>query len=277
MRSLEGAMPSALSHCVRPRRPIACTCAIAIGVYSHAQEWRTVPRPPARSFAAQAFDVARNRTVLFGGEGENAFVRFGDTWEHDGSRWTRVVTANAPSARSGAGMVYDLVRQRILLFGGAIGVADPWEFDGTNWTQRSPATSPSPRGAPGMAFDLLRARTVLYGGMGNVTLADTWEFDGSNWIPRRTATTPPPHLGPVSFDIVRGRTVMLTELGDTWLYDGQDWTLLQTPHRPTRSGFAQCYDLAQDRTVVVGGSDPATGAYVDDVWLFDGTDWTQTI
>jgi len=271
-------MRSTLPHCVRPPRSIVCTVAIAIGACSPAQEWRTVPQPRPRLMAAQAYDVARARTVLFGGMNES-FERFGDSWEHDGSRWTRVVTANAPSARASAGMVYDLVRQRILLFGGSAGgeFADTWEFDGTNWTQRFPATSPSPRHTPGMAYDILRGRTVLYGGFRNTHLADTWEFDGTNWIARTTATAPPPNSGPISFDIVRARTVMLRPLGDTWLYDGQDWSQLLTPHQPTRVNFGQCYDLAHNRTVVLGGFDLTTNDNPDDVWLFDGGDWTRTV
>src|SRR5262245_29987192 len=270
-------MRSTLLICARPPRSIARMLAIAIGVCAHAQEWRTESKPRPRLMAAQAYDIARARTVLFGGKDESN-APFGDTWEHDGSHWTRVVTANAPSARSAAGMAYDIVRQRIVLFGGFtnVDVGDTWEFDGSNWTQRFPATAPSPRHAPGMADDLPRGRTVLYGGFSNGDLADTWEFDGTNWIARTTTTTPPPNSGPISFDSGLACMVLLTATGDTWLYNGQGWRLQQTAHRPTRTGFGQCYDLAQNRTVVLGGLDWTTNSYPTDVWLFDGIDWTST-
>jgi hypothetical protein len=35
-----------------------------------------------------AFDAARGRAVLFGGDGDDGVL--GDLWEHDGRQWTRV-------------------------------------------------------------------------------------------------------------------------------------------------------------------------------------------
>jgi hypothetical protein len=51
--------------------------------------WRPIERaPPRRRSASGAFDPARRRFVLFGGEHDAGPL--GETWESDGSRWVRV-------------------------------------------------------------------------------------------------------------------------------------------------------------------------------------------
>jgi len=47
----------------------------------------TATAPPRRRGTAMAYDEARSRVVLFGGDGESG--RLSDTWEWNGRRWTR--------------------------------------------------------------------------------------------------------------------------------------------------------------------------------------------
>jgi hypothetical protein len=48
----------------------------------------TGPTPGRRALHAMAYDAARGRTVLFGGNGDGRVLD--DTWEWDGARWHRV-------------------------------------------------------------------------------------------------------------------------------------------------------------------------------------------
>lgn len=89
------------------------------------------PAPNPRGGCAGAYDEARNRIVMFGG------VNLTDTWEFDGTAWTQRFPANSPSARTYHSMVYDRIRQRVLLHGGNVSGAangETWEWDGANWT-----------------------------------------------------------------------------------------------------------------------------------------------
>src|SRR5262245_36274842 len=80
-----------------------------------AQSWRELlPRP--RTGHALAYDIGRGRTVLYGGYDGSSLMS--DTWEHDGTRWSRVSTALTPTARSSHALAYDAARSRIVLFGG---------------------------------------------------------------------------------------------------------------------------------------------------------------
>jgi hypothetical protein len=65
-----------------------------------------------------AFDSARGRIVLFGGEGYGVggTSQFNDTWEWDGDIWTQVSDIG-PSPRQFHAMAYDTKRQRLVLFG----------------------------------------------------------------------------------------------------------------------------------------------------------------
>src|SRR5262245_2868925 len=107
--------------------------------FAAAQTWTPAPvQVGPRIPGTQAYDVARGRTVLFGG----AFTIHGlllaadDTWEHDGSHWTRVATATQPSAvGSTPRMVFDFGRARMVLLGGN---GSTWEYNGMDWTQRFP-------------------------------------------------------------------------------------------------------------------------------------------
>ena len=127
--------------------------------------------PTGRAGHKLAYDVERDRIVLFGG-----FVlparNVNDTWEYDGTRWVNVADTG-PAPRSHHGMTYDSAR--VLLFGG-LGKSDTWEWNGTRWKQLQ-NMGPSSRGSFGMAYDSVRKHTTLFGGQGNNPyLGDTWEW-----------------------------------------------------------------------------------------------------
>jgi len=164
----------------------------------------SVPVPSARWGHGFAYDSARERMVLFGGQdASGAFV--GDTWEWDGSRGTWTLRATTgPAGRYGHAMVYDSARRKIVLFGGFnLGVfgccflGDTWEWDGDagTWTQRA-NTGPSPRYAQ-LIYDSARRTTVLFGGVTRnvityTALDDTWEWDGvaGTWTQRSPTNQP---------------------------------------------------------------------------------------
>jgi hypothetical protein len=249
----------------------------------------TVSAPPLRIEGAMACDLARGRTVLFGGLHPQGFL--GDTWEWDGSSWSQRTPAIAPPARSRSGSAFDTVRARLLLFGGVTGVfgsaqlfADTWEWDGAAWALRSPANAPPARGGHAIAFDSRRGRAVLFGG-GDALFArfqDTWEWDGLDWTQRAPAAVPPGReWHALAYDSARGRTVMFGGLvsiaqaaADTWEWDGTDW-IQRTPTRspPARSGHALAYDPVRRRTLLFGGS-AESGLLLADTWEWDGSNWT---
>lgn len=235
--------------------------------------------PPARAFAAAAFDPVRNQVVLFGGAAQGALL--GDTWEWDETSWTARTPASGPSARRGAAMVYDSKRQRTVLFGGETGagvVAETWEWDGQAWAERALATQPPARVFHAMAYDSARERVVLFGGGQpsaggpSTLLGDTWEFDGATWVQAAPSASPSPRAAhALAYDRKRGRVVLafgVNEanqiLNDGWEWDGTQWT--PEPGFPSYGGVAwgaMSFDPLSAQVLLTGGFEDVGGAGID--------------
>jgi hypothetical protein len=104
--------------------------------------------PPARREHAMAYDVDRDRVVLFGGEDPSGQL-LQDTREWDGQTWLQMAPANPPGSRREHAMAYDPFRRRVVLTGGRQNLvgseySDTWEWDGAQWIQRTPLTLPDP-------------------------------------------------------------------------------------------------------------------------------------
>ncbi len=270
---------------------VAAWCIASVSLLGSAvpaqQNWMRRRFLDARASPAMAYDIARHRTVLFGGLSYPNPVA--DTWEWDGDAWVRRLPVANPPARTLHAMAYDVARERIVMFGGngASGLlSDTWEWDGDRWTRRSPAASPSPRRGHAMCYDWARHCTVLFGGFhGGIDLADTWEWDGSTWTQRAPSTSPPARWGhALCYDVVRQRTVMAggdrTNQRDVWEWDGQDWTQRTPPPALTTiaPGQTLAYDLSRQRVVLIGQilqftTIPLLDPFV--VWEWDGSTWQR--
>jgi hypothetical protein len=133
-------------------------------------------------------------------------------------------------------MAYDLVRQRVVLFGGIAGFSaavpfgDTWEWDGAQWLQVAPPAAPPARLCAAMTYDPQRNRAVLFSGGGTSgVLGDTWEWDGSIWQMQASSASPAARLlTAMAFDPVRQRVVLFgggepLRLSDTWERSSSVW------------------------------------------------------
>ncbi len=181
--------------------------------------------PLPRAFTAMTYDPKRERSLLFGGavQRQGNFVYFSDTWSWDGNEWTEQQDAG-PAGRNGHRLVYDTLRDRTVLFGGATEtkiVNDTWEHDGLLWTQRTD-TGPIPRAAFGMVYN--DANTMLFGGLDFVQrFNDTWTWDGKHWTQRQDIGPSKRGSLAMAYDPFRKRTLLFggtsdsgSDLGDTW-------------------------------------------------------------
>jgi MYXO-CTERM domain-containing protein len=171
--------------------------------------------PSARSQHSMVFEKSLNKVLLFGGgrstptsaDGSGVTLSLGDTWEFDpvAKTWaSRTVTAS-PSVRNDSALVWDLARNKAVLFGGlqvdltgAAGVPkqDIWEWDSTagTWSERTVAGGkPSQRYGHAMAFDGTRSKVLVFGGwdMSNGAVKnDLWEWEPTTgaWTQRLTGS-----------------------------------------------------------------------------------------
>ncbi|HZQ49210.1 MAG TPA: kelch repeat-containing protein [Candidatus Dormibacteraeota bacterium] len=239
-----------------------------------------------------AYDSNRNLTVLFGGYSYPGYLQ--DTWEWNGSAWTRNFTAHTPPPRDWSAMSYDSKRHVMVLFGG-LGAGstllnDTWEYDGTDWKQVLTPDAPSARRGMALAFDPIRGKTVLFGGENNVDLNDTWEYDGTDWTQVTLAAAPPIRIwhsmaydaaldGVVVFGGVEGTNA---SYNDTWIYDGTSWQQINSPNRPiARFWASMAYDSAHGELVLFGGGQDTLSNVLGDTWLLSGintlpVNWAQS-
>lgn len=249
----------------------------------------------ARWSMGMAYDSNRQVTVMFGGRSLSwPFELLSDTWEFDGTAWTQVITANAPTPRFWHTMAYDSNRQRIVLFGGGDRdttalTAETWEYDGTNWQEVNTIHSPPAMDGMSMAFDGHSNTMVLFGGQAVAgVFDDTWVYDGYDWSEVVTPTSPPQsNLAAMAFDSVRNKVVLFgpgdvndpeSPVMPTWEFDGADWTMVSSLASPLRRwAHTMVYDDARQKMVLFGGFSPVylSGSQMNDTWEYDGSDWTQ--
>jgi hypothetical protein len=226
-------------------------------------DWQSAPAvgPSARGFCQVAKDTARNRVVLFGGEGNNAWS--GDTWEWNGAIW-QPGPAAGPAPRSRGAMTFDAVHGRCVLHGGTDGTqyfGDTWLYDGTQWQQANTPTAPGARADHAMAYDSARGLVFLFGGQLNGATAanDLWQWNGSAWTQIAASTPPAPRgLHDFTYDPDRARFVLhgSDTANDTWEWDGlATWTQVANGDRaPTATSTGATWDGVRHRIVLWDGS-----------------------
>lgn len=256
---------------------------------SHIEPHLGLTAPTPRYGSGMAYDVARQRTILFGGS-DVLGNSVGDTWAWNGTTWTELHPATTPGTRILPAMTYDPVAQRIVLFGGSVrtctGICvdafknDTWTFDGTTWAQVITPAAPPPSNFGAMAFDPANDSLILAGGQGNTNpeiplvanVRSTWSFDGARWT-ERTSTVPEERKDPsLVYDPISRLTLMIggTCIYDptcgVWAWDGETWSYLsgspQTWYAPA------AYHPNTHKVVLYGGAFN---------WIWDGAcrTWTK--
>ncbi len=244
--------------------------------------WRSTPTSmPLRANEAVALDSTRGRLVVHGGSALAARGELDDTWEFDAQAW-RLVSEAGPGARAHHAMVFDAIRNQMVLFGNSDSATtnDTWGWDGRTWKLLA-GDGPPRRGVHALAYDTTRGVVVMFGGAGsrNTLLNDTWEWDGRQWTQITTATPPSPRFDTaMTYDPIGGRVILFGgrgptgNLGDTWAYDGRSWVRLDAQGPSARNGAAMVYDPRAKAVLLFGGRNEP--AFFNDLWAFDGA-WRQ--
>ncbi|MNW27496.1 Endo-1,4-beta-xylanase A precursor [compost metagenome] len=223
---------------------------------------------------------------MFGGYVGGSAIRVNDTWTWDGENWEQLHPTVTPPARSGGGMAYDPISDRIIMYGGdgrTNFLGDTWTWTGTDWQELTPSASPGLRGVPYMATDERNGNIVFFGGQSQTgPTNETWVWDGGNWVQQAPLTSPSPRaFGQMAYDPVNQNLVMFGGsssggfLNDTWTWDGGNWTQHLTTSAPNiRMAYGLAYDGAH--IILFGGEILGSGGRMnDDTWFWSGTDWSQ--
>jgi hypothetical protein len=172
--------------------------------------WATIPgsAPPATpQFFCAAYDTARQRIVVHGGE--VAGLVTDDTYEWNGSAWLH--PSSSGPRRSHAAMCFEPTLNRTVLQGGITTGqaldASTWLWDGTSWTA-GPAGPP--RRDHAMVYDPSTSRLVIHGGSnGTNVFSDMWFYlHPAGWGPVTSTGSPARAQHGMVFDAGRSRIVL---------------------------------------------------------------------
>jgi hypothetical protein len=212
--------------------------------------------------------------------------------------WTEIPGDFTPSARAFTGVVFDPVRNRLIVIGGNPGpLGDVWVQSLTGapvWTKLNPmGTPPSARYGHTAIYQSTLDRVIVFGGFDTALRNDVWALSLSGtptWTKLNpSGSSPVPRSGHVAiYDATRNRMVMFggsigtMPANDAWALSlgagPPTWSLVsQFSQRPTaRSNAAAAYDQAGDRLIMFGGVFLA-GEYFNDTWVLplNGGNWTQ--
>ena len=128
--------------------------------------WRPVrgPGPPARRYAALAFDPDLGGCVLHGGAADDhGHVTFGDAWLFRDHAWTRLPEGFYTTPRDDHGLAYHATAGRLVMLGGLAGYAELLLRSPDGWEPAD--VDPHPRHQwPLLAWDDRLGGLVMHGG-----------------------------------------------------------------------------------------------------------------
>lgn len=221
---------------------------------------RTTNGPSPRRANAMAYDSARGVTVMYSGgfvDPDFGYTGYGDLWEWDGARWRQRTTYNWTNA---------------------------WHQDSRGYWVQNYGDTPAARMQHAMAYDSRRGRVVMFGGRGSdgheysdYMFNDTWEWDGTRWYFRTTNGPPGTFDHHMTYDPVRGVTVLCGGVANSaavvWEWDGNTWTAVTPTSRfPANIEQDPNFDFDTFLGTVFAGvtSDDFFPRYY---WTWDGHDW----
>jgi N-acetylneuraminic acid mutarotase len=246
--------------------------------------------PSRRQIPAIAYDSRRHRMLLFGGKDGDEW--FGDLWQLDlaTDTWTQLTTiGSGPSPRE-TRMIYDPVRDRLVLFGGySIAerhVSETWTLDlasAPSWRRLEfNTTTPAARRGHTLVYDTRRDRMILFGGYDDSRfMNDIWElrlYGNEQWrkLEPRGALPSARFLHEAVYLPDREKMIVFGGyggefLGDRWVLDlhgNVEWIPLEAggPPPSRRDLYSLTYFSAQDRVILFAGND---GSVLGDLWSLD--------
>jgi len=162
-------------------------------------DWSQIPTadaPSPRSLSGAAYDRHRDRIVLFGGNHTviaannttQTVTNYYDTWEFDGTNWTKTID-NGPTVVRPL-LVYDEARDQTLMIGEDDKfVPNMYAYDPNArvWNQLQPAAMPPCVNESAVAYQRSSATVLLAGGvcvtstLTSSTIDEAWQWDGATW------------------------------------------------------------------------------------------------
>jgi hypothetical protein len=295
-----------------------CALLMTFSAALMAQQW-TNSGPLPRYSSSAVLALSNNRMIVFGGvltELNGSGLDLSDVWWLNnaggtGLSWTKPpITGTRPSARSGQSAIYDPGSNRMVIFGGGLGLASPcvsqvWALENANgvggspaWTQLSTSGGPpAPRLRHTAVYDQTTNTMIVYGGNDcfSARFGDVWILKNANGIGGTPTWSQlsPSGVAPAGredstavYDSASNRMVIYGGDEGTPPADNSVWVLTNangtggTPAwiqlspagtaPPVRDSHSAIYDAANNIMTIFGGSSEAGLGLLNDAWILAG-------
>ncbi|HXH40488.1 MAG TPA: kelch repeat-containing protein [Thermoanaerobaculia bacterium] len=240
--------------------------------------------PPCANEGAMTWQGSNN-TILFTGAVCVGSSTTDDTFEWDGTNWTKIALTSSAVRYYGEAITYDPDHQNVVVFGGApvpgtgAFLTATYTYSGGIWAQQGDVLYPVPRSLFSFVSDPVRNVIYLYGGLNDATsFFDFWTYQNGQFHPTLDGSQPSDCVLPVAaFDTDRQKVVMLCSGGSTWEFDGTAWTEYDTSKKapPSHEWSSLVYDQTLKKIVFFGGYGASNNSYLDQTWTYDGSVWAQ--
>lgn len=223
-----------------------------------------------------------NNTVLYTGGICSGSLGTEDTYEWDGTNWTKIELTLYAGRYLGSALTFDTDRNVAVMFGGApisgALLGSTFTYVNKIWSSIGDVDYPVPRSLSVFASDPVRNVIYLFGGINDsTTFYDLWIYQNGQFFPQLATSQPSDCASPISaFDTDRQKLIVLCQGSATWEFDGTTWTQFDsTKAAPPPHKFSSLvYDQTLKKTVFFGGYD-GISSYLDQTWTYDGTVWAQ--
>ncbi len=223
--------------------------------------WSCGPNLPLNNVASAAYDVARERVVVFGTRDGQKLVE-----EWDGVTWSERSTT-----RTHTNLAYDPANARFLGYDiSDVDHVSVWDGASNTWTSLTAAGSgPSASSVIHSTFDESRNDFIVQLLVTFNEPMQTWAFQTSTLLWRRLGDVPSSFAAAMTYDASRSQVVSCTNSTLYGLDAAGTWTAV-----PNLTGTVSCYLLAYDtvtpRIVALDGL-----LNLRSVWTLDGNAWTK--
>jgi len=250
--------------------------------------WRQISTPNApepRQLFAMTYDSARDRVVLFGGSrftsDGKAFEAVFDTWEFDGTTWTKIEVATPPVANFPL-LAYDAKRNQVVLVGSDTSVAPQMYFydpAARAWNKKTFAAEekfPPCVNDASMVYRATSETIVLVGGVCSITTSTTdatWAWNGTTWTELEVTNPSRATAQAITYDGLRDAVVTYGGFEafssipspNTLLFRNNEYRLALDEVRPSpRSLSAFRTDPVSNTVWLFGGLNELSSIYIDD-------------
>jgi len=250
--------------------------------------WRQIETPnapEARQLFSMTFDAARDRVILFGGSKQAAngedFEATYDTWEFDGTTWTKIEVATPPQVNFPL-LAYDAKRNQTILMGGDNSlVTQMYIYDpaARAWNKKTFGTDekfPPCVNDASMVYRATSGTILLIGGVCSILTSPidaTWQWNGTSWSEVEVINPSRATAQAITWDALRDTVVIYggfqaflsTPRSFTTLFRNGDYRLAVDEVRPSPRSLASFRtDPVSNTAWLFGGLNEFGDNYVDD-------------